>query len=278
MLSVVIPVLDNVAVLAEQLEAVMGQELDDDWEVVVADNGSTDGTLDLVRAWPVTPRPVRLIDASCRRGPGAARNAGVEAARGDRIVFCDGDDVVAPGWLKGLVAGLDAADVVVGSLDVSTLNARPPSLPVDPWPRQFGYLPAGLGANMAVRRAPFEALGGFDEELLIGEDIDLCWRLQLAGYHLQRALEAVVAKRGRQAHDGLLTQSLGYGRSDAVLFRRFRDSGMPRGLWLTVRSWGWLIVHAPAVLHTSRRHQWMRVLFIRVGRLLGSVEQRVFYP
>lgn len=279
MLSVIIPVFNNAQVLAAQLSAVTAQCLNEEWEVIVADNGSIDGSIELARRWAgVAASPVRVVDASAREGPAAARNIGARAARGDRLVFCDGDDIVAPGWLRALVESLQTATVAVGALDCSTLNGRPPAPPVDPWPHQFGYLPAGLGANMAVHRSAFEAVGGFDEDLRVGEDLDLCWRLQLAGYRLERVMDAVVAKRARSAYDRLLVQSVGYGRSDAVLFRRFRRAGMPRGLWLTVRSWGWLVVNSWSIFSVARRALWLRVLFIRLGRLLGSVEQRVFYP
>ncbi len=278
MLSLIIPVYNNVDVLGKQLEAVISQSIDDDWEVIVADNGSTDGTQALADAWATAIDRVRRIDASRRRGPGAARNMGAEAARGDRLVFCDGDDIVQDGWLAALTAGLERADVVVGPFDMCSLNNRPPAELIDPWPRQFNFLPAGLGANMAVGRRAFEAVGGFDEDLLVGEDIDLCWRLQLRGYLLESTWDAVVAKRGRPTGGKLVFQSFRYGRSDAVLFRRFGHAGMPRRLRLTIRTWGWLVLNSRSLLHETERRQWLRVLFIQIGRVVGSFEQRVFYP
>lgn len=278
MISVVIPVFNNVDYLAAQLEAVTRQEIDGELEIIVADNGSTDGSADVARRWAATDARVRLIDASERRGPGAARNIAIRLAAGAVVAFCDGDDVVRPGWLRSLVAALDNSDVAVGALDVCSLNGRPPAPPLDPWPRQFGYLPAGLGANMAVRRPAFESVGGFDESLRVGEDLDLCWRMQLAGLRLERTMDAVVMKRGRPGGSPLFAQCLGYGRSDAVLFRRYRHRGMPRQLWLTFRSWGWLLLNTPTVLVARKRRAWVQVLFLRIGRVVGSIEQRTFYP
>jgi glycosyltransferase involved in cell wall biosynthesis len=278
MISVVIPVFNNADYVGSQLEAVCQQEVDGEVEVIVADNGSSDGSVAVARRWAADDPRIRVVDASARRGPGAARNMGTASARGDLVAFCDGDDVVCPGWLRSLIAGLESADIAVGALDVCTLNDRPPGPPLDPWPRQFGFLPAGLGANMAVRRAAFESVDGFDESLHVGEDLDLCWRMQIAGHRLERVMAAVVMKRGRPDGSRLLAQCLGYGRSDAVLFRRYRGAGMPRQLWLTVRSWAWLVLNTPTILAGRRRRAWVQVLFLRIGRIVGSIEQRTFYP
>lgn len=274
---VVIPVFNNATVVGAQLDAVLAQEVEGDLEVVVADNGSSDASREVVLSYARRDPRVRLVDASARRGPGAARNIGAAAAVGEEIFFCDGDDAVHPGWLAGLREGLVDADIAVGALDVSTLGWSKPAPPLDPWPRQFAYLPAGLGANMAVRRAAFEAVGGFDEALLIGEDLDLCWRMQLSGYRLERRMDAVVAKRARPGYD-IFRQALCYGRSDPVLFRRFHAHGMPRRVRHTVKVWAWLLIHAYELARPDCRRNWLRVASIQVGRLVGSAEQRVFYP
>jgi glycosyltransferase involved in cell wall biosynthesis len=278
MLSVVIPVFNNKDVLGPQLEAVLGQEVGEDFEVVVADNGSTDGSRDVVLRYRAADPRVRLVDASARRGPAAARNLGAAAAVSDRIFFCDGDDVAQPGWLAGLRDALATSDIAVGGLDMCSLNGQAPCPAQDPCPPHFRFLAAGLSANMAVRRAAFEAVGGFDEDLRVGEDVDLCWRMQMGGSRLERQMDAVVAKRARPIGGKLFSQSVGYGRSDVALFRRFRDAGMPRQAWQAVRVWGWLVLNVWTVARPGRRTTWFRALFIQIGHLLGSVEQRVFYP
>ena len=87
--------------------------------------------------------------------------------------------------------------MVAGVFDFWSLNGRP-GAPLQPAAtQQLGFLPAGLGANLAVRRSAFDEVGGFAEELHVGEDIDLCWRLQLRGFRFAVATDAVVAKRER---------------------------------------------------------------------------------
>ena len=76
----------------------------------------------------------------------------------------------------------------------------------------MGFLPFALSANLAVRREVFEAVHGFDEELSPEEDVDLCWRLQLAGYRFTVAADAVVEKRERATGLPTFRAAWAYGR------------------------------------------------------------------
>src|SRR4051794_8949553 len=114
LVSVVVPVRDGCSVLGDQLDAIGRQEYLGEWELVVADNGSSDSSASIARTWIAQNGIGRLVDASGRRGPGYARNAGARAARGDFLAFCDADDAVATGWLRALVAAGEAADLVTG--------------------------------------------------------------------------------------------------------------------------------------------------------------------
>ena len=99
--------------------------------MVVVDNGSTDASVTVGRLGRRF-RAVRWIDGSRIPGPGAARNAGVRAAGGDLLAFCDADDMVQPGWLAACVSALADADVAAGVFDFWSLNGlgiRPSSRP-----------------------------------------------------------------------------------------------------------------------------------------------------
>ena len=99
-LSVVIPVRDAAATIEDQIDALLGQEWDRPWELVVVDNGSHDATQTIVERYADRDDRVRLVDASDRPGVAHCRNVGIRAARADAIAMCDADDVVAPGWLR----------------------------------------------------------------------------------------------------------------------------------------------------------------------------------
>ncbi len=285
MISVVMPVHNAMPWLDAQLDALASQVCDEPWEVVVADNGSTDGSVVLARSWEERCGAVRVLDASATPGPAAARNAGVREARGELLAFCDADDVVQPGWLKACVEALGDADVVAGTFDLSSLNAAASAegapAPAEPAPAatsQLGFLPAGLAANLAVRREAFGVVGGFDEQLFVGEDIDLCWRLQLEGFLFAVAPRAVVAKRERDELGPLFRRALAYGRCGPMLYRRYRGRGARRDLAGTARSWAWIVVSVPRLGRRGVRRRWVRAAGVRLGRLAGSLTERVFFP
>jgi glycosyltransferase involved in cell wall biosynthesis len=278
MISVVLPVRDGMPWLDEQLAALAAQRCDEPWEIVVADNGSTDSSRAAAQAWADRGGAVRIVDAGARLGPAAARNIGVTAARGELLAFCDADDVVHPGWLAALVEGLGHADVVAGTFDSVSSNGLGARAPSPAATAQLGFLPAGLAANLAVRRAAFEAVGSFDEDLLVGEDIDLCWRLQLDGFRFAVAQAAVVVRRERPELGALFRRALSYGRCGPRLYRRYRSRGARRDVAGSLRSWAWLVVALPRLRSAEVRRQWVRAAGVRLGRLLGSATERVFFP
>jgi glycosyltransferase involved in cell wall biosynthesis len=278
MISVVLPVRDGMPWLDAQLEALTAQECDMPWEIVVADNGSSDTSLSVALSWAARNDHIRVVDASSIVGPGAARNAGVHAAQGDLLAFCDADDVVQPGWLGAITAALIEADVVAGSFDMASLNGIRTEELSPAATSQLGFLPAGLAANLAVRRPAFDAVGGFSEELFVGEDIDLCWRLQLHGYRFSLVPAAVVAKREPAGLGILFRRALAYGRCGPELYRRYRRNGARRDLVGSAKSWAWLVVALPGLGRTDVRRRWVRAAGVRLGRLVGSVREHVFFP
>lgn len=222
--SVVVPALDAAGTLEAQLRALARQQADVSWELLICDNGSTDGTAELARRWQGAIPGLRVVDASRRRGAAAARNAGAAVARGSLLLFCDADDEVGDGWLSSMVEALGSSEAVAGARRYDRLNAE--RFGPDDWTAPlfrlpFGPpLPAASSNNLGVRRAVFDEVGGFDESLRTGEDVDLCWRLQLAGHRLTGEPRAVVDVRRRSGVVGVFRQSYGYGLGDAVLARK----------------------------------------------------------
>jgi glycosyltransferase involved in cell wall biosynthesis len=278
-ISVIVPVRNGMPWLEDQLRALVDQECAEAWEVIIADNGSTDDSPAVAHQWADRHDTIRWIDASALVGPGAARNAGAKAAHGKLLAFCDADDVVQPGWLAGCAQALAHADVVAGVFDFRSLNGLPASSPIPASTQQLGFLPAGLGANLAIRRDAFEAMGGFSSELLIGEDVDLCWRLQLNGFRFDVEFGAVVAKREPQELKAAFRHAVAYGRSGPALYRRYRDQGARPGLSGAAKSWAWLVLRSPRLVKPGGQQiEWARAAGVRLGRLLGSIRERVFFP
>jgi glycosyltransferase involved in cell wall biosynthesis len=278
LITVVVPARNAGAVLGGQLDALCAQTYRGEWEVLVADNGSSDDTAAVARRWAERLPALRVVPAYEARGPGAARNTGARSASSDLLAFCDADDRVAPGWLAAFVRALEDADVVAGATDISSL-AYPPEGEIRYFHAGlFGFLPAGLGANLAVRRSAFLDLGGFDEQMRVGEDIDFCWRSQLAGLRYAEAPDALVIKRVPITTREILRKTFVYGRSDAALYRRYHAKGMPREIRRLVMIPKWLIRYAHFLFRPQMRNQWAWQAATFAGRLVGSVEHGVLYP
>ena len=282
--SVIIPAFNAAATLDVQLQALVNQTYDGDWEVIVADNGSTDATAQLVDQYTESLPDLRVADASSRRGAAPARNAGAAAADGELLVFCDADDRVEPGWLSALVDSLAEHEFVTGSIDHDSLNKGMDGSNhwrshVNSIPIALRFLPYALSGNMGITRAVFEEIGGFPEDLrAVGEDIALSWKAQLAGHDLDFEPRAVVAYRHRHDPGKLWRQYVDFGVADPVLYKRFRAHGVPRPRLVSmIAAYVRIILKTPLLFSSTTRPRVIRSIAKRVGRLKGSIRERVLY-
>ena len=286
-LSVVIPCLDAAATLPGQLAALAAQRYDGEWEVIVADNGSTDSSRALAESFRARLPRLTVIDASDRRGRAHARNSGAAGATGDALLFLDADDEAAPGYLAAMAAALAAHDFVACRYDSETLNPE--------WarathsnPQRDGvsrydypdYLPHAGGGGLGVRRTVHDAVGGFDETMPALEDTDYCWRIQLAGHPLVFVPDAVVRIRHRHDLPSMFRQGWRTGRYNVLIYAKYRSLGMPRlGVLPGILRWGKLVLRTPLMLLTrAGRSRWMWQLGWRLGRLHGCLLYRVAAP
>lgn len=279
-LSVILPALNAATTIGAQLEALLAQAWTGTWEVVVVDNGSSDGTTELVAdVARCTPR-VRLVDASDRPGAAHARNQGVAAAGGRLLAFCDADDVVGPSWLPAMAEALRAHALVTGpqeheSLNPTWLHGLYGTVPARKLQTYAGIFPFGPTANLGVRRELFEALGGFDESMPVGEDIDLCLRAWLHGEDLVFVDEALVHYRHRDTMAGIWRQAVLYGTAHPAIARRLASAGRPTPpRWRGARRWGWVIRHLPDCRSRAARARWLVVAGGALGHLRGSIRHR----
>lgn len=284
LVSVIVPVLNGAATLPTQLEALSRQAYPSPWEVVIVDNGSTDGSVSVADAWRGRLPGLRVIDASARRGASHARNAGSQAARGDLLVFTDHDDLVHDGWLEALVEAAASAHAVGGELEVELLNdalvrsdrnvARG-QLPVI----AGGQVPFASSNNFAVWREVLEHLGGWNGRYRSADDREFCWRLQLQGFRLDHAPEAIVHYRYRRDLAGRLRQIWAYSLGSVRLYRDFRAVGATRRtVSAAIKTWGWLFLHLPDLLKGgAARRRLLKGLVYNAGQFVGSIRFRVFH-
>jgi mycofactocin system glycosyltransferase len=264
---VVIPVRDNVSGLRRLLPTLR------DVSVVVVDDGSAtavDGA-DLSDLHC----DVTVIRHHRSRGPAAARNTGLGVCRTDFVAFLDSDVVPRKGWIETIVkhfsdpaVGLVAPRVealsrcgnpvaryeaVRSSLDLG--GRESPIAPYGPVP----YVPS---AAMVARRAVLDEVGGFDENLSSGEDVDLCWRLFDHGARLRYEPTGLVAHDHRASLPKWLARRAFYGTSAAPLSVRHPDkiaplklSGRTLAIWSLIASqrWSGVLLAVLMAIYGARR-------------------------
>lgn len=283
-LSVIIPCYNCEETLGEQLEALSTQIWDKPWEVIVADNGSTDKTADIVRAFQKKMPNLKLVDASATKGRAFARNTGVGAALGDKLAFVDGDDVVAEGWVEAIGNALEHHNFVASRHDFAKLN--PPAVLAtrknaqDKGLQAYTYppfMPHAGGCGLGIKRAVHLEMGGFNNQLVRLQDTDYCWRAQLAGYDLVFVPEATVHVRFQSEAKHIYRQARENGEANVLLYKLYRPKGMPPLDWKEgTFAWYKLVKTLPHLLNAQKRDRWLWQFGWRYGRLMGSLKHNIF--
>jgi GT2 family glycosyltransferase len=225
-ISVVICTYNGARTIRRALEGV--RKLDyPDYEVIVVDDGSTDATARLVAEYGV-----RQIQLEQNQGLASARNVGMEAADGEIVAYLDDDAYPDTHWLSFLADGFAAAPhAAVGGPNVLPHDAGfvadcVSSAPGGPAHVLLSddlaeHLP---GCNLAIRKDALQTIGGFDPRFrAAGDDVDVCWRLQEAGWTLGFRPAAMVWHQRRDTVAGYWRQQCGYGEAEALLERKWPE-------------------------------------------------------
>ena len=230
--TVVIPVRDNLSGVTRLVAVLRGLQ------IVVVDDGSAEAlcSADFADA----PGEVQVVRHRVSRGPAAARNTGMAAAHTEFVAFLDSDVVPRRGWLEALlghfcdpavalvaprIVGLTPTDNPVSRYENirSSLDLGHREAPVLPY-STVSYVPS---AAIVCRRAAIAELGGFDEGMHSGEDVDLCWRLIESGARLRYEPIALVGHEHRTRMRDWLARKAFYGTSAAPLSSRHPDKTAP---------------------------------------------------
>ena len=224
-ISVVIPVRNREKLVGPCIESVLDQDIDKSrFEVIVVDNGSTDGTARVVKSYPVRYMYLERPSIS------AARNLAIRSSSAEYIALIDSDATAEKDWLKSLIGGFDHPRVAgcggrilrIYSEDGRGLACYSESGSfVEP---SSSSLTPFIGMNAMLKRHAVIEAGLFDESSLLelqNEDVDLSWRLRLIGYRLKYIDSAVVRHAERFGAMDLFNKGYMAGRSDDILERKY---------------------------------------------------------
>jgi glycosyltransferase involved in cell wall biosynthesis len=219
--SVIIPVYNCESFLQEAVESALDQTYPP-LEIIVVDDGSTDGTAEVARKLPVTY--LRQENA----GVSAARNLAISHSKGDLLGLLDGDDVWLPEKLAVQVEALEADPEAGYASCFFSYIFRPMPGPPSWWPPVWyraGYVPpseAGLciPSTWLIRRPVWEAVGAFDTGRRLGEDIDWLARAKDLGFRTVLVEDVLLHKR---AHERNLSSEVTVGGA-GVWLHTLRES------------------------------------------------------
>ena len=277
--TVIVPARDARRTLPATLAGLGTQTFEDPFEVIVVDNGSRDDTAELATRSPVVDRVVRRDRGE---GPGAARNAGAAAGRGEVLAFLDADCRPAPGWLASGLAATASHDLVQGQV------LPDPQVGLGPFDRTLAVTgPHGLfeSANLFVRRELFERVGGFPEGLEavsdgaapFGEDVVFGWLARRAGgrtgFDEQALAFHEVFARGPGAFVSERTR-LAMFPALAALVPELRTSFLYRRLFLSRRSASFDLALGGAALALLSRRRAPLIAVAPYAQLLAEDARR----
>lgn len=280
--SIIVPVRNRQADLAACLDSLTRLQYPaEKTEIIVVDDNSSDNSLQVAERFPV-----KAISLSAHKQVSYCRNIAAREAKGEILAFIDSDCVAGPLWLQELIPtfrdpdvgavgglvdsyfqdkGLDRYEKVKSSLHVSTWFKRSSEK------ERFFYVPS---CNLMIRRDLFLDLGGFRENLHVGEDVDLCWRLQNHGKVFEYRPVGKVYHKHRNSLFPFCIRRFQYGTSEPTLQQlhpdRIKQVFFPLPEFLF-----WVLVTASAVLsYPPLLLIAVAILLTHIWRLYSCVRKR----
>ncbi|MBL7071376.1 MAG: glycosyltransferase [Candidatus Omnitrophica bacterium] len=294
-ISVIIPVYNGEKTISKCIESLVHQGYPKDkYEIIIVDNNSRDKTAEIVRKYPI-----RYIKEEKTQSAYASRNAGMKCAKGDILAFTDSDCVASPDWLRNGIEGFRGANIgcVAGGIEchepqgyvgrylckrkIISQEENPPDMP----------LPYAKTANAFYARGVFAKIGFFEEKWISGGDADYSWRMQLeTKYNIKFCPDAVIFHKHRSTVLSMFNQCVKWGIGYISLYKKYPEK-MPKR---TLRQTVWVLrriayglmkmilffFHDKGSMPGEKMEEYLDFIAFtgwEVGRIAGSVKNRVFY-
>jgi O-antigen biosynthesis protein len=218
-ISVIVCSYNGAATIRDCMQAMLMLDYPN-FEVIVVNDGSTDNLAEIVQNYPVT------LITTPNMGLSSARNTGMYNARGEILAYIDDDAYPDPHWLQYLayayaksdhacIGGPNMAPAEDGTVAACVANAPGGPMHVMISDEIAEHVP---GCNMSFRKATLLEIGGFDPIYRnAGDDVDVCWRIQKAGYTIGFHAAALVWHHRRNSIRAYWKQQKGYGKAEALL-------------------------------------------------------------
>lgn len=241
-ISIVITCFNEKNNIKDVLESLIKQVYSDDYEIIVADGNSRDGTIDIIKEYSNMHNNIKLI-VETKRGTAAGRNTGFKAASFDYIAFIDADCEAPENWLDVLARGYkeikNTDDKIIGvcGKNIPPTNAnsfvKAIGIALDSFVgcfksahgRQFNaptYINSPSTLNVLYEKQKLIEVNGFDESLLCeAEDADINYRLSLLGYKFIYIPESYVWHKMRSTPVAWIKNIFKYGKGRARLLKRY---------------------------------------------------------
>lgn len=282
--SIIVPCYKSLGTVKELLTSLARQVGAPPFEIILIDNGPTDGLPALV-AHHAAALNIKLVMALDGQGTAFARNVGVRAASGGDLLFVDHDDTVDERYVKAMTDALVEHEFVCSRVDFKVLNSGVAATMDNQFQTsgvsQLAGASAvlhGSGGTLGIRRETCEKIGPFAEDVPFCDDTDFCIRAHLGGVVLQFVPEAILHYRLRAGARATFRQRMNWGRAEALVFRKYAsvlDWHPP--VRSQLRQWRAIIRRLPRIRHAHGRLWLATYAGICVGRLIGSLENFVFF-
>ncbi len=230
-ISVIIPVYNDPDGIKDTLNSLVNQDYPaNNFEIIVADNGSTDDTIDIINEYiDKYPTLVRLVVEDKIQSSYAARNRGIESSRGSVIAFIDADMSVNSDWLTKIDRSFKkhkwdylacAVDIYLKNKSIYGLYNKITGFPIKNYVNEGHYAPT---CCLVVRKALFDELGLFDPRLIGGGDGEFGTRVYQSGRKLYFDPAIVMMHPARSSFKGLFNKYFRIGRGNFQLTMRHPD-------------------------------------------------------